>query len=64
MHPVTRLLELRFDAASRRYIGAVSVILPDGREEIMSASVLGSPGWPLERIARQLLGKARQQLAA
>jgi len=63
MHSVSRLRSLRFDPVSRRYIGQVAVIRADGREETVSASVMGLPGWPLERVARQLMGAARQQAA-
>lgn len=63
MHPVTRLQMLRFDPVSRRYTGEVALVRADGSEGTVRASVLGHPGWPLERIARMLMGAARMQAA-
>jgi hypothetical protein len=64
MQPVTRLLALRFDTVSRRYVGDVALTRTDGSERTVRASVIGHPGWSLERVARQLIGAARQQQAA
>ncbi len=61
MHPLTRLVMLRFDTVTRRYIGDVAVTRPDGREETVRASVVGHPGWAHERVARLLIGAARMQ---
>jgi hypothetical protein len=61
MQPITRILALRFDAISRRYIGDVALFRQDGSERTVRASVIGHPGWPLERVARQLIGAARLQ---
>jgi hypothetical protein len=63
MHPVTRLQMLRFDPVSRRYTGEVALTRADGSERTVCASVLGHPGWPLERVARMLIGAARMQAA-
>jgi hypothetical protein len=64
MQPVTRVLALRFDTVSRRYTGDVALAKNDGSERMVRASVIGHPGWTLERVARQLIGAARQQQAA
>jgi hypothetical protein len=54
---------LRFDPVSRRYTGEVAFTRADGSERAVRASVLGHPGWPLERIARMLIGAARMRAA-
>jgi hypothetical protein len=59
MHSATRLLALRFDAITRRYIGEVLLVGPDGSERTVSSAVHGMPGLPLERVARKLIGAAR-----
>ncbi len=59
MNAASRLLALRFDAISRRYVGDVLLVGPDGREQTVSASVHGQPGWSMERVARMLIGAAR-----
>lgn len=59
MNPAARLLALTFDAVSRRYVGDVLLTGADGREHLVSASVHGQPGWPMERVARMLIGAAR-----
>lgn len=63
MHTVTRLQTLRFDPVSRRYTGYVALTRADGTRHTVRASVLGNPGWPLERIARMLIGAARMRAA-
>ena len=59
MHPVSRLLTVRFDTVTRRFIGVVALTRTDGSEETVRASVVGHPAWPLERVARLLMGAAR-----
>lgn len=61
MQSISRLLTLRYDVVSRRYIGEVAVVRPDGTEGTVRTSVVGHPGWPHERIARMLIGAARLQ---
>lgn len=61
MHSVTRLETLRFDPVSRRYVGDVALTRADGSRHLVRASVLGNPGWPMERVARMLMGAARMQ---
>jgi hypothetical protein len=63
MQAVSRLHSLRFDPVSRRYQGEVALTRADGREERVSATVIGHPRWPHERIARLLIGAARLQHA-
>ena len=63
MQSISRLLALRYDVVSRRYIGDVAVVRPDGAEATVRATVVGHPGWPHERIARMLIGAARLQTA-
>jgi hypothetical protein len=59
MQTLNRLLTVRFDTVSRRYIGEVLMTRFDGSEEAVTSSVIGTPGWPLERVARMLIGAAR-----
>ena len=59
MHSLSRLLSLRFDTITRRYVGEVLLVGPDGAEKMVSAAVHGLPGWPMERVARKLIGAAR-----
>lgn len=61
MHSVTRLETLRFDPVARRYTGEVALTRTDGTRHTVRASVVGQPGWPVERVARLLLGAARMQ---
>ncbi|MDH3264456.1 MAG: hypothetical protein OEM24_10705 [Paracoccaceae bacterium] len=63
MHTVTRLQMLRFDPVSRRYTGDIALTRADGTERTVRATVLGNPGWPLERVARMLIGAARMRAA-
>lgn len=63
MHAMTRMHTVSFDTVSRRYHGEVALTRPDGSQLAVEASVIGHPQWPLERVARQLLGAARQQTA-
>jgi hypothetical protein len=55
----SRLLKLRFDTISRRYVGDVLIVGPDGRERTVSTAVHGLPSWSLERVTRMLIGAAR-----
>jgi hypothetical protein len=61
MHSVTRLKMFQFDPLSRRFTGIVSFTRMDGTERAVRAAVIGHPGWPLERIARMLIGAARMK---
>ena len=63
MHPITRIQMLGFDPVSRRYTGEVAFTCADGSERSVRASVLGHPSWPLERIARMLIGAGRMRAA-
>jgi hypothetical protein len=59
MNPAARLLALSFDSVSRRYVGDVLLVGPDGHEHLVSTAVHGQPSWSMERVARMLIGAAR-----
>lgn len=61
MHSVSRLLAVRFDTVSRRYTGQVAMTDARGNPVRVEASVIGHPRWPIERIARLLIGAAHLQ---
>ncbi len=59
MQVLSRIDSVSFNPASRRYEGEVSIMLNDGGEVAVTASVIGSPQWAYERVARELLSAAR-----
>lgn len=61
MQVLTVINSVNFDPAARRFEGEVALTLPDGTEETVVASVVGSPQWAFDRIARELVSTARQQ---
>ncbi len=59
LHSTSRVIAMRFDAVTRRFVGDVSLTRADGTVETVRASVVGNARWPMERAARMLIGAAR-----